>query len=187
MQYLSNYRMDLQRRQTTWLGGPTPPTRKGSTLVTTTSEAKKEMKRSSPLGPFAGPSAWATPTSSAALRRLGGLQNNIKVNAEGPWRHYNKVLGIRVGGPAILAERKDSGEAPFAIRCHLDQTLGAEAKLFMLQNVQHEHLQVSLEIFLSGTELHVVSPYTEISVLEIIHAPQDPSEGQIACVAGQVK
>lgn len=173
--------MDLQRRQTTWLGDLP---RENPNPVTKTPEAKRDKRRPPPLRLSTHPSPWAKLASS-----LGGQSDSQwspKLNSEDPWHRFRKILEIRVGGPAVLAKRKSPGKGLVAIRRHVCEPREAEAKLYMIKVLQHEHFQSTLEVFLGRGELWMVSLYVQISVFEIIRAYLDPSEPQVACVARQV-
>jgi hypothetical protein len=197
----------IQRRQTTWLGDPTFSARDAPEAAIATPKGKQNRTRLSPSGPPThsrtkpGPSGPPTHcstkpspsessthpgtkvTSFAVSGGLSSSQRRLEFTTDDPWSRYNKILQVRAGGPVVLAQRE---ELLFAIRCHREKSHGVEKKLYMLQTIQDERFQATMEVFLWREEFFTVSPYIEISVLEITTAPLNPSEAQVACVARQV-
>jgi len=99
-----------------------------------------------------------------------------------PWKSYKQHLSLELGGSIAVVYKIPATKELFTIRSVSGPR--AEEKLFLLRQLRHKNLLVSLELFSFKDELFIVSEFAAISLEELTVAR--PDEVQLAAIISQV-
>jgi hypothetical protein len=128
------------------------------------------------------------PETGKARSRLdrSATTGSLRLRAawESPWKKYEKVYDLELGGPVEVAVRK----APPVELVHVRtfSKLAAEKTLHMFRQIQDRNIVAALDAFTTDDGLYVVLEYMHVSLEQIVRSPPYPDERQLAAILGQV-
>jgi hypothetical protein len=103
---------------------------------------------------------------------------------EAPWKKYEKIYDLELGGSLAVAVRKVS---PIEL-VHVREfpNLAASEALHLFRCLRHRNIVTPLEAFTTDDSLHIVLEDMPVSLQRIIDSPAYPNERQLAAILGQV-
>jgi len=148
------------------------------------SSAVVKTKHSESLTPD-GPESWRSKPQPQRphVNSLPSSDRVVPIKKGSPWKHYRNAYGLELGGYVAVLCKTPATDKLYTMRSF--PAKGAERKLFILHNLNHENLQRAEEIFFHSDSYYIISEYTAISLEEFIVVR--PNETQLAAIIYQVR
>lgn len=112
----------------------------------------------------------------------GPLQ--LRMSWESPWKTYEKIYDVELGGLVAVAVRKADPVKLVHVRAF--ETQAATKTLYVYRQLQHQNIVTALEAFTTDDNLYIVVEHMPISLEQIVRSPAYPNERQLAAILSQV-
>jgi hypothetical protein len=109
----------------------------------------------------------------------------MRLSTESPWKQYDKIYDLDLGGLIEVAVRKTSPIELVHIRRFSKPA--TETALHLFRNLQNPNIINALNVLTLEDSLYVVLEYMPISLEEIVRSPAYPDERQLAIILRQVR
>lgn len=163
------------------------PTRIGRQMVLTSGQDESQHLQSLEARPEA---STAMPELYSRKRKRQGplpAQNSpaaIAQRSGSIWTFYEKRFLHDLDGSVTVVEKKDGTPGLWAVRTVPRQN--ADHQIRLLSQLQNPSLFVNvLEIFVSGSMMHIVREHMDITLSHILAAPMFLQEVHVAAIAGK--
>ncbi|KAH7305373.1 kinase-like domain-containing protein [Rhexocercosporidium sp. MPI-PUGE-AT-0058] len=103
---------------------------------------------------------------------------------ESPWKTYEKIYDVELGGLVAVAVRKAGPVELVHVRAF--ETQAATKTLYVYRQLQHQNIVTALEAFTTDDSLYIVVEHMPISLEQIVRSPAYPNERQLAAILSQV-
>jgi hypothetical protein len=110
--------------------------------------------------------------------------NSLSLSHSPVWTSYTQKREIELNGVVPVAEANDPLASRVLVRQMSKEKLDGNLRL-LTQFRRQPHFPETFEAFLSGSLMHIVCEYVDLTLLHILGSPRFPTEKGVASIPGQ--